>query len=65
MNPLSIKTRAVDEYIASFPEEVQTKLEQLRIAIKKGAPEAEEVNSYQMPAYKYHGILVFLLFPSI
>ena len=59
MNPPGIKTRAVDEYIGRFPEEVQTMLEQLRSAIIKAAPEAEEVISYQMPAYKYHGILVY------
>lgn len=34
-------------------------LEELRQAIKLAAPAAEEVISYQMPAFKYHGVLVY------
>jgi uncharacterized protein YdhG (YjbR/CyaY superfamily) len=48
-----------DAYIASFPEEMQVLLEQLRATILKAAPGAEEVISYGMPAYKYHGMLVY------
>ncbi len=47
-----------DEYIASFPEDTQKLLKQLRAAIKKAAPKAEEVISYQMPTYKLNGALV-------
>src|SRR5262245_10605355 len=39
----------VDEYIASFPELTQMKLQELRATIKAAAPEAEEKISYQMP----------------
>ena len=49
----------VDEYIAAFPKDVQLLLEKLRSTIKKAAPKAEEGISYQMPAYKYFGMLVF------
>jgi uncharacterized protein YdhG (YjbR/CyaY superfamily) len=49
----------VDEYIAAFPQDIQLRLEQMRQAIKKAAPSAEELISYQMPAYKYHGTLVY------
>lgn len=49
----------VDIYIAGFPAEVQELLQQLRDTIRKEAPEAEEVISYQMPAYKLNGILVY------
>lgn len=49
----------VDLYIAGFPDETQKMLIQLRETIKKNAPEAEEVISYQMPAYKFHGMLVY------
>jgi uncharacterized protein YdhG (YjbR/CyaY superfamily) len=49
----------VDEYIGSFPKETQSILEQIRATIKKSAPEAEEIISYQMPAYKLNGILVY------
>jgi uncharacterized protein YdhG (YjbR/CyaY superfamily) len=53
------KPKDIDEYIAGFPENTQKLLDQLRAVIKKTAPDAEEVISYQMPAYKYHGMLVF------
>ena len=48
-----------DEYIEQLPEKARIQLEQLRQIIKKAAPEAEEVISYQMPAFKYHGMLVY------
>lgn len=49
----------VDAYIKQFPPEVQAMLQQLRSAIKTAAPKAEELISYMMPAYKYHGVLVY------
>jgi uncharacterized protein YdhG (YjbR/CyaY superfamily) len=49
----------VEEYISSFPKEIQNLLVQIRLTIRKTAPEAEEVISYQMPAYKLKGILVY------
>lgn len=49
----------VDLYIAQFSPSTKELLEQLRHTIKNAAPEAEEVISYQMPAYKFHGILVY------
>lgn len=49
----------VDAYIKQFPPEVQAMLQQLRAAIKSAAPKAEELISYMMPAYKYHGVLVY------
>jgi uncharacterized protein YdhG (YjbR/CyaY superfamily) len=50
----------VDQYIAHFPEQVQTILKQIRKVMKDNVPpEAEELISYQMPAFKYHGMLIF------
>ena len=49
----------IDEYISVQTPEVQILLEQMRQTIKKAAPEAEEVISYNMPAFKYHGMLVY------
>lgn len=49
----------VDEYIAAFPHEVQAILQRVRDVVRAAAPEATEVISYQMPALKQHGILVF------
>lgn len=53
------KPTSVNEYIAGFPKATQTLLKQLRATIKKAAPHAEELISYQMPAYKYNGPLVY------
>ena len=46
-------------YISGFPEETQMLLKQLRETIIQAVPDAEELISYQMPAYKYHGALVY------
>jgi uncharacterized protein YdhG (YjbR/CyaY superfamily) len=51
--------RTVDEYIASFPENVQAKLRELRAMIKAAAPEAEEKISYGMPTFFLKGNLVY------
>ena len=48
----------IDEYIATFPEEVQKILEELRETIKAAAPDAEEKISYQMPTFALKGNLV-------
>ena len=47
--------KSVDEYIASQPEAAQGVLQRVRSTIRKALPEAEEVISYQIPAYKLHG----------
>ena len=49
----------VDEYIATFPEDVQAVLEKVRATIRKAVPDAEEVIGYQMPGYRLHGALVY------
>lgn len=48
----------IDEYIATFPYEVQATLEKLRQTIRKAAPDATEKISYQMPTYYFNGNLV-------
>jgi uncharacterized protein YdhG (YjbR/CyaY superfamily) len=53
------KPVSVDEYISTFPEDKQKLLQQLRSAIVKAAPGAEEVISYGMPGYKLNGMLVW------
>jgi len=45
----------VDEYIAMQPETAQRALSQVRSAIQKAAPEAEESISYKIPTYKLNG----------
>ena len=49
----------VDEYIAGFSVQHQQLLKQLREIVLKTAPDALEVISYNMPAYKYHGMLAY------
>ena len=47
--------KSVEEYIAAQPEAVQSKLAQVRNAIKKAVPEAVEGIGYGIPGYKLHG----------
>src|SRR4051794_13028873 len=57
-----MKTRrftSMEEYLDTFPAEIRSKLEELQTIIRKAAPKAEELISYNMPAYKQHGILVY------
>jgi uncharacterized protein YdhG (YjbR/CyaY superfamily) len=44
--------KSVDEYIATHPKSVQLILQRVRSTIRKALPDAEEVISYQIPAYK-------------
>ena len=56
---MNIKFETVDQYIATFPDEIQKQLEIITDTIKKAAPYAKELISYNMPAYKQHGVLVY------
>jgi uncharacterized protein YdhG (YjbR/CyaY superfamily) len=49
----------IDGYISQFPVDVQVVLEQVRKTIRNAAPDATELISYKMPAFKQHGILVY------
>jgi uncharacterized protein YdhG (YjbR/CyaY superfamily) len=59
MKTQSTHSNAIDIYIAGFPEETQRLLEELRITILEAAPGAEQVISYQMPAFKLNRVLVY------
>lgn len=50
--------KSVDDYIGLQPPSVQAVLERVRNTIRKALPGAEEVISYQMPAYRLHGRVV-------
>jgi uncharacterized protein YdhG (YjbR/CyaY superfamily) len=56
---MKVKINDIDRYIAGFPEEIRLRLEEVRGTIIKAAPQAEELMSYQMPAYKQQGMLVY------
>jgi uncharacterized protein YdhG (YjbR/CyaY superfamily) len=49
----------IDEYIELQSEIARSILSEIRQTIKKAVPEAEELISYQMPAFRYHGMLVW------
>lgn len=53
MNPNAPST--TDEYIASFPDNIQLILNKVRATIRQAAPDAEEPIGYGMPAYKLKG----------
>ncbi|MGE5480866.1 MAG: iron chaperone [Chloroflexota bacterium] len=49
------KPTSIDQYISSFPVDVQAKLRVILELVRKLAPDAEESISYQMPAFKLNG----------
>lgn len=48
----------IDEYIAGFTPDIQSVMQELRSAIRKAAPDAQETISYQMPTFTLEGNLV-------
>ena len=46
---------SVSEYIRARPKPTQKALKQLRATIRKALPDAQEVISYKIPAYKLNG----------
>ena len=55
MKSSNVNFGSIDEYIASFPKDVQQIMEQLRATIKAAAPEAGEKISYNMPTFTLNG----------
>jgi len=53
------KFETIDEYIGTFPENVQLILQEIRKVMKENAPDAEDLISYQIPAFKYYGMLIY------
>ena len=53
------KNDLVDSYIKYFPSPVRIMLSQIRKVIREAAPDAEEIISYGMPAYRLEGNLVY------
>jgi uncharacterized protein YdhG (YjbR/CyaY superfamily) len=48
--------KTINQYLKLFPKDTQAKLIELRLAIKKSAPQAQEKISYQMPTFYLNGI---------
>ncbi|SHM33540.1 iron chaperone [Flavobacterium chilense] len=53
------KPENIDDYIGTFPNDVQEILEKIRVTIQKAAPDAKEKISYSMPAFEQNGIVVY------
>lgn len=51
MKSKKVTFHSIDEYIGTFPENVQKIMEQLRATIKEAAPDAGEKISYNMPTF--------------
>jgi len=49
----------VDEYLQKVPPEMRVALERLRKTIREVVPDAEEVLSYRIPAFRLNGMLVY------
>jgi uncharacterized protein YdhG (YjbR/CyaY superfamily) len=59
MDGRTLNPANIDEYIQAFPPEILSILQSIRTTIRKAAPEAEEIISYKMPAFRQNGILVY------
>jgi uncharacterized protein YdhG (YjbR/CyaY superfamily) len=49
---------SVDEYIESFPADVQAVLQRVRRTIREALPDAEETISYHLPTFTLDGVVV-------
>jgi len=53
------KFKTVDEYMSLLPPQTRALMQEMRGAIRKAAPSAEEVISYNIPAFRLQGMLVW------
>jgi uncharacterized protein YdhG (YjbR/CyaY superfamily) len=54
-----IKFKTVDEYFSTLPESTKSILTAVRKTVAAAAPQAKELISYNMPAIKQNGVLVY------
>jgi len=59
MKATSTKFKTVNEYLSALPVNTKSILKEFRKTIKQAAPQAEELISYNMPAFTLHGRLVY------
>jgi uncharacterized protein YdhG (YjbR/CyaY superfamily) len=52
------QAKTIDEFIAEYPNDIQTILQQIRETIHKTVPDAKEKISYGIPTFTFHGNLV-------
>ena len=53
------KPETIDEYIATFPPDVQAILQKIRTTIAKAIPAAQEKISYRIPAFVLDGDIIY------
>jgi len=51
--------KTIDEYISAFSPEVRAILQEVRQVVRSAAPDAQEAISYNIPAFKLNGVLVY------
>ena len=51
--------KSIDAYIAASSSQVKPILEKIRKTVRAAAPEAHEIISYRMPAFRLDGILLY------
>ncbi len=51
--------KTIDEYISAFSPEVRAILQEVRQVVRSAAPGAQEAISYNIPAFKLNGVLVY------
>jgi uncharacterized protein YdhG (YjbR/CyaY superfamily) len=59
MKEAPVKFQTVEEYMSSLPPATRKILKEIRKTIKQAAPKAEETISYNIPAFKLHGVLIY------
>ncbi len=59
MKATSTKFKTVDEYLSALPANTKAILKEVRKTIRQAAPQAEELISYNMPAFRLNGMLVY------
>ena len=55
MDSSKTHVKTIDEYIETFPKNVQTILQKLRLTVRKAARGSVETISYGMPTFKLNG----------
>ena len=58
--PATSKPQTVEEYVAALPSDARSAFEQVRAAVRKAAPLAEERMSYRMPTFFQNGVVVHI-----
>jgi uncharacterized protein YdhG (YjbR/CyaY superfamily) len=57
--PATKKHETVDAYLAGVPPKERAILKQIRSSVRSVLPDAQEKISYGMPAFTYHGNLLY------